>query len=330
MLDDKTKARLAQTLRNSQIRTIVAEELAILLADKPTEISAEDYCKSVAEMIVGELRERLCEPMLPAEQVDPAEQAAHAEHADTEAFDSDEVDHGGDLNGAIKRLTTGVEHALLSGNLQMLRALGEAIAQRDTGDSKHNPRVTLYSTRLAETMELETSQIQALMKGSFLHDIGKIGIRDEIILKPAGLSADERRTMNSHAELGAAIIRGVKWLNDAREVVRSHHEHFDGNGYPDGLKADAIPINARVFAIVDVFDALTSKRMYKPAYSYEKTMQIIFDKRGNHFDPWIVESFANISRQLYDELAWEPYHLLDAKLRRKVAFHFGLGSAADA
>jgi len=312
ILDEKIKKRLAQRLQNTRVRQLIAQEIVALLAEKPENVTTEEYCIAVAEVVVGELKERLCRPVV--------ERTGETPPVDTLA-DADETP---DLNGVVKRLTTGVEQALLSGNLQMLRALGEAIAQRDTGNSKHNPRVTLFSALLAEAMELETEQIQALMKGSFLHDIGKIGIRDDIILKPAGLSEEERQTMNSHPELGAAIIRGVNWLEDARDVVRYHHEWFDGTGYPDKLKGKSIPLNARIFGIVDVFDALISKRPYKPAYSYENAMQIVFDRRGTHFDPWIVESFANISRKLYDELAWEPYHVLDKQLRGKVAFHFGL------
>lgn len=314
MLDDRTKRRLAQKLENSHLKRLITGELATLLADKPDAVTALEYCQGVAEEIVHELRDTLCRA------------SAEANQANSESV-LEQANHTPDLNGAVKNLSTGVEHALLSGNLQMLRALGEAIAQRDTGNNSHNPRVTLYSALTAEVMELESIQIRALVKGSFLHDIGKIGISDEIILKPGGLSDEERQTMNAHPEIGAAIVRGVSWLEDARDVIRYHHEWHDGNGYPHKLKGDAIPLNARIFAVVDVFDALTSKRPYKPAYSYEKTMQIIFDQRGTHFDPWIVESFANISRQLYDEIAWEPYHVLDTQLRGKVADHFGLDSA---
>lgn len=311
MLDDKIKRRLSRKLKNTHLKRLITGELASLLADIPDDITAEDYCHGIAEDIVYELKNTLSR----ASAKVPVSLDGKVTH---------ETNNAPNLNGAVKKLSTGVENALLSGNLQMLRALGEAIAQRDTGNSSHNPRVTLYSTMTAEIMELESIQIRALIKGSFLHDIGKIGISDDIILKPGGLTDDERQTMNAHPEVGAAIVRGVSWLKDAREVIRYHHEWYDGTGYPHKLKGDAIPLSARVFAIVDVFDALTSKRPYKPAYSYEKTMQIIFDRRGTHFDPWIVESFANISRQLYDEIAWEPYHILDTQLRRKVADHFGM------
>jgi putative nucleotidyltransferase with HDIG domain len=312
MLEEKIKRRLARRLQNSRVRQLIAREIVDLLSEKPDETPTEEYCLSVAEIVVGELKDHLCGSML---------EDAVPEHPPDPVTESEPTP---DLNAVIRRLTTGVEKALLSGNLQMLRALGEAIAQRDTGNSKHNLRVTLFAILAAEAMELESENIQALIKGSFLHDIGKIGIRDDIILKPAGLSEEERMIMDSHTILGENMIKGVRWLDDAREVVRSHHEWFDGSGYPDGLKGKAIPLNARLFGIVDVFDALISERPYKEGYSFDRTMQYIFDRRGVHFDPWIAESFANISRQLYDELAWEPYHALDQKLRKKVADHFGL------
>ncbi len=316
MLDDRTKRRIAHRLQNSHLKRLLTRELVILLAEKPDDVSIEDYSHGISEGIVDELRATLLHNS-PGPKRRPAEELL------------DLADHTPDLNGAVQKPASGVEHALLSGNLQMLRALGEAIAQRDTGNSSHNSRVTLYATLTAEVMELDSTRIRALMKGSFLHDLGKIGISDDIMLKPSGLTEDERRTMNAHPELGAAIVRGVSWLEDAREIIRYHHEWFDGTGYPHKLMGGAIPQNARVFAVVDVFDALTSRRPYKPAYSYEKTMQIIFDGRGTHFDPWIVESFANISRKLYDEIAWKSYHVLDTQLRRKVADHFGMDSPSS-
>jgi len=311
MLDQKVKNRLARSLKDTRIRQLIAREIVTLLAEKPDEIAAEDYCHTVAQLVVEELKERLCRPIVEDEQEVPELESPAG------------VRPPSDLDAVVRRLTTGAEQALLAGNLQMLRALGEAIAQRDTGNSHHNLRVTLFAIITAEMMELESEQVQALIKGSFLHDVGKIGIRDDLILKPSGLTADERRVMNSHPELGEAIIKGVSWLEDARDVVRHHHERFDGTGYPDELKGEDIPINARIFGIVDVFDALSSERPYKPSYSYEKTMQYIYDKRRSHFDPWIAELFANVSRRMYDDLAWQPYHVLDARLREKVALHFG-------
>ena len=229
-----------------------------------------------------------------------------------------------DLDRVIRRLASGVEYALLSGNLQMVRALGEAIAKRDSGGASHTPRVTLYSIRLAEYLRLEQYQIQAIIKGAFLHDIGKIGIRDDILLKRGGLTDEQRRIMNGHPELGAQMIQGVKWLEDALDVVRSHHERFDGAGYPDALRGQDIPLNARIFAVVDVFDALTSSRPYKEAYSFERTMHMIKDDRGSHFDPAIVDAFSEIAGSLFTEYSHQSYETLDEQLRHSMAVHFGI------
>jgi HD-GYP domain-containing protein (c-di-GMP phosphodiesterase class II) len=332
MLSQKVKSRLRRRLQDTRLRQLIAREIVALLADKPEEVKTEDYCMAVAELVVLELKARLCKPF-EERPLDQTEQAAAevsqslGEDAASEvpppAVAASVADQTANLDAIIKRLTSGVEHALLAGNLQMLRALGEAIAQRDTGTSKHNPRVTLYSIRLAEHMGLDTDQVQALIKGSFLHDIGKIGIRDDIILKPAGLTDEERRIMNSHPQLGSMIISSVKWLEDARDVVRYHHERWDGKGYPDGLKGEKIPLNARIFAVVDVFDALTSDRPYKSAQSFDEVMAILREHKGSQFDPKVVEAFEEIARGLYDEFTAETFHGLDEKLRHAMETHFG-------
>jgi putative nucleotidyltransferase with HDIG domain len=310
MLQQKIKDRLARKLRDTHLRQLIGQEIIALLADKPPDVPAEEYCRTAAEIIVDDLKEKLCKPIV-EDSAPPCDVSTAA-------------DRTPNLNDIIKRLTVGVEKALLSGNLQMLRALGEATAQRDTGNICHNPRVALLATRMAEFLDLESSQVQALMKGAFLHDIGKIGIRDDILLKPSGLTDEERRVMNSHTEVGASIIEGVRWLADAIDVVRNHHERWDGEGYPDGLAGKAIPINARLFAVVDVFDALTSERPYKEAFPFEAAVRYICKGSGSHFDPEIVEAFTVQAGVLYEELANQPYPVLNEKLQRSMAIHFGM------
>lgn len=311
MLNQKVKDRIALQLQNTRLKQLIGQEIAALLLDKPDEVDAEEYCHEVARMVVDELRERICAtdgrdmPGIVTPEPEPDRPTP-------------------DLDRVIRRLASGVEYALLSGNLQMVRALGEAIAKRDSGGASHTPKVTLYSIRLAEYLQLEQEQIQALIKGAFLHDIGKIGIRDDILLKRGGLTDEERHTMNGHTELGAQMIKGVKWLEDAMDVVRCHHEWFDGSGYPDALKGLGIPLNARIFAVVDVFDALTSKRPYKEAYSFERTMQMMEEDAGTHFDPSIVKAFAAIAAGLFEEYSHQAYELLDEQLRHSMAVHFGI------
>jgi HD-GYP domain-containing protein (c-di-GMP phosphodiesterase class II) len=189
---------------------------------------------------------------------------------------------------------------LLDSNLQILQVLGGAIAKRDSDTDAHNYRVSVYSVCLAEAIKLPRDQIQSLIKGALLHDVGKLGIRDNILLKPGKLSEDEFTVMKTHVDHGMELTDRASWLKDAQPVVGSHHEKYDGAGYPKGLKGDEIPLTARIFAITDVFDALTSRRPYKEPLSYDETMHILNDGRGSHFDPSLLDTFGAIARDLYD------------------------------
>jgi len=193
--------------------------------------------------------------------------------------------------------------SLLESNINTIKSLGSAIAKRDSDTHAHNYRVTLYAVKLAETLKLNMREIQALIKGAFLHDIGKIGIPDAILCKPDKLTETEFTVMKQHVVLGEDIVRDNRWLADAIDVVRYHHEKYDGSGYTEGLKGKDIPINAKIFALADVFDALTSKRPYKEAYPVEKALNIIRQGSGNHFDPLIVKAFETIARQMYEEMS---------------------------
>lgn len=192
---------------------------------------------------------------------------------------------------------------LSSANLGILKVMGGAVAKRDSDTHAHNFRVTIYAICLAEKIGLNRQDIQALVKGAFLHDIGKIGISDSILLKPGKLSSEEFDVMKQHVQHGVDIITHYSWLQDATDVVRYHHEKFDGSGYAEGLRGKKIPVNARIFAIADVFDALTSERPYKQAFSFEKSAAILMEGIGNHFDPDMVKIFLEISHPLYKKLS---------------------------
>jgi len=199
------------------------------------------------------------------------------------------------LLGRMSRLTMN----LLDANLETMQVLGGAIAKRDSDTDAHNYRVAVYSVMLAEKISLPRRQIQSLIKGSLLHDVGKLGIRDNILLKPGKLDDAEFTVMKTHVEHGLDITARAGWLDDARDVVGGHHEKFDGAGYPSGIAGHKIPINARIFAIADVFDALTSRRPYKEPLSFDATMEILEQGRGNHFDPDLLDAFATIAADLY-------------------------------
>ena len=209
---------------------------------------------------------------------------------------------GGLLYPLILRLTSRLSNfseRLLTANLETAQVLGSAIAQRDSDTDAHNYRVTLYAVHLAEAAGLDADALRALIKGAFLHDVGKIGIRDHILLKPGKLDADEFSIMKTHVDHGLEIIRRSGWLTDAADVIGAHHEKFDGSGYPKGLKGDTIPIAARIFAIADVFDALTSRRPYKEPFSFEAALQMLQQGRGVHFDPELLDLFATLAKDLH-------------------------------
>lgn len=196
-----------------------------------------------------------------------------------------------------------IRHArdAVDANLDALLTLGNAIAQRDSDTDAHNYRVTVYAVRLAQHMGLDDKAIRHLIRGAFLHDVGKIGISDAILLKPAKLTDDEFAVMKTHVTRGLKIVGRSRWLEPAAAVIAGHHERFDGSGYPQGLAGDAIPLAARIFAVVDVFDALTSKRPYKEPLSLDEAKAILAEGRGRHFDPVVLDRFFEIADALYAE-----------------------------
>ena len=212
--------------------------------------------------------------------------------------------------------------SLLEANLETLEVLGGAIAKRDSDTDAHNYRVTLYALRLAEASGLDEERMRGLIKGAFLHDAGKIGIRDAILHKPARLDSEEFGVMQTHVGHGLDIVSRSAWLAHARDVVGAHHEKYDGSGYPGGLAGDAIPLVARVFAIADVFDALTAQRPYKAAFSFEDTMNILEEGRGRHFDPELFDRFAGIAPQLYAQYGGRDDPQLREELRSIVRRFF--------
>lgn len=191
---------------------------------------------------------------------------------------------------------------LLSSNITTITTLGNAIALRDSDTNEHNYRVTLYSIKFAQTIGLDDESIKTLIKGAFLHDVGKIGISDNILLKNTHLNEEEFEIMRSHVIKGVKLVSKNSWLEDAKDVILYHHEKYDGSGYLKGLKGEQIPINARIFAIADVFDALTSKRPYKEPFSYEKTKSMMQELSGKHFDPILLDTFFNIVPELYNDI----------------------------
>jgi HD-GYP domain-containing protein (c-di-GMP phosphodiesterase class II) len=211
---------------------------------------------------------------------------------------------------------------LIESNIETLRVVGSAIAKRDSDTDSHNYRVTIYSVALAEKIGLKPSLIRGLVKGAFLHDVGKIGVSDQILLKPGKLSDEEFEEMKTHVNHGIDIVERSEWLKDARDVVGYHHEKYSGNGYPHGIDGSSIPVNARIFAIVDVFDALISIRPYKDPMSFDTAIKILEEGRGNHFDPFHLDAFIDIARSLYDTFANCSENTLRRKLESIIQEYF--------
>lgn len=192
---------------------------------------------------------------------------------------------------------------LLDANLEMIEVLGSAIAKRDSDTDVHNYRVSIYSVRLAEAIGLDRHSIRSLIKGAFLHDVGKIGISDNILMKPGRLDDHEFEIMKQHVQHGLDIVERSEWLADAATIVGYHHTKFDGSGYDEKCAGEEIPLNARIFAIADVFDALTSERPYKAAFDFDKTLQILNEGSATHFDPALLDAFEGIAESLYRDYA---------------------------
>jgi len=211
---------------------------------------------------------------------------------------------------------------MLQGNIELLNVLGCTIAERDSDTNSHNYRVTYYAFRLGQALNLAEDNLRNLLSGAFLHDIGKIGIRDPILLKPGRLTPDEFEIMKTHVTLGVEILNKSSWLRGAREVVEFHHEKYDGSGYLQGLKAEQIPINARIFAIVDVFDSLTSTRPYKTPWTLARTLELLQTGSGSHFDPQLVKTFMGLAPELYLEMCGLDDNQLEALLNPIIGCYF--------
>ena len=183
-----------------------------------------------------------------------------------------------------------------------LKALTAALETRDSETHGHSERVVTYSLRLGREYGLTSDEMKALEFGSLLHDIGKIGVPDSILRKPAKLTEEEWVRMREHPLHGQQILRGIEFLQGASRVVAQHHEKWDGTGYPLGLRKEDIDICARIFSVADAFDAITSDRVYRRGKPYEAAAQELDDWAGRQFDPKVVEAFHRVPKEDWEEL----------------------------
>src|SRR2546429_323826 len=183
-----------------------------------------------------------------------------------------------------------------------LQALTAALEARDAETHGHSERVVTFSLRLGREYGLTSAEMKALEFGSLLHDIGKIGVPDAILRKPAKLTEEEWERMREHPLHGQQILRGIKFLTGAARVVAQHHEKWDGSGYPLGLKSEDIDICARIFSVADAFDAITSDRVYRQGRSYDAAAAELNEWSGRQFDPKVVEAFHRVPQEDWDDL----------------------------
>lgn len=186
--------------------------------------------------------------------------------------------------------------ATAGSRIEVIRRLGRAVEYRDYGNQLHIVRLSQIAARLAAACGLSDSQCELMLEASAMHDIGKIDIPDAILLKPGKLTAEECRIMRRHPTIGAQILLGSDCglMRMAGEIALGHHEHWDGSGYPDGVAGQQIPLTARIVAVADVFDALTSRLPYKEAWTVEQALQKIDRLAGQHLDAEVVLRFHDI------------------------------------
>ena len=187
-----------------------------------------------------------------------------------------------------------------------LKALVAALETRDLETHGHSERVVNFSLRLGRELGLSGEQLRSLEFGSLLHDIGKIGVPDAILRKPAKLTEEEWERMREHPLHGQRILRGIEFLEGAARVVAQHHERWDGSGYPLGLRGEEIDLNARIFAVADAFDAMTSDRVYRAGRGYEEALRELEAYAGRQFDPRVVEAFRLVPRDEWERLRHRP------------------------
>jgi putative nucleotidyltransferase with HDIG domain len=197
-------------------------------------------------------------------------------------------------------------------HFETIMAFSEALEARDQYTAGHSRRVMEYSKGIGQRMKLDKQDIEDLKRSALLHDIGKIGIPDTVLRKQTKLTDEEYAIIKSHPETGAAILKYIKSFKHLVPAVYHHHERFDGEGYPDGIKGKAIPLHARIIAIADTFDAMTSSRSYRSALSFRTALSELERSKGTQFDSDIADTFIEILQESPFYFTWfrEPeYHL---------------------
>ncbi|MBM7582759.1 putative nucleotidyltransferase with HDIG domain [Caldicoprobacter guelmensis] len=180
---------------------------------------------------------------------------------------------------------------------QIIQTLTAAIEAKDKYTEGHSKRVEMYAEKIARKLKLPPSKIEAIKVAALLHDIGKIGIEDSILRKPHSLSLEEWEKIKQHPDIGVKILEDVDFLDDVKNLIKNHHERYDGNGYPQGSKGEEIPIEAYIIAAADAYDALTSDRPYRKAFTPQEALEIIRQNKGTQFHPVVVDALISVVQE---------------------------------
>jgi putative nucleotidyltransferase with HDIG domain len=224
-----------------------------------------------------------------------------------------------EMAGQVEEKNAELKDALVKiqqSSLETIYRLSLAAEYRDWDTGHHLLRMSHYAKAIAREMELESKYTEAILYASLMHDVGKIGIPDNILRKPGKLTPEEWDVMKQHTVIGAQILEKSEeeFLKMAENIALSHHEHWDGSGYPRGLKGKEISLASRIVAVADVFEAVTSKRPYKEAFPVETAFNIIKEGRGTHFDPKVVDAFFDIKDEIL-QIRNRDYHPEDPRIR---------------
>ena len=221
-------------------------------------------------------------------------------------------------NAQLLNLNSDLERRIIERTNGLLRGLVAALDSRDSDTQWHSQRVALFARRVAEEVGIKGEELEVIEQGSMLHDIGKIGVKDSILLKPGPLSPEEWVDMKLHPDIGFRMLAGIPYLRDAAQIVLQHQERWDGKGYPQGLAGEAICIGARIFSIIDAMDAITSDRPYRQGSSIEFARGEITRCAGTQFDPHLVETYLSIPQS-----EWERIRQQVADLEREEISKWG-------
>ena len=262
--------------------------------------AAEDFSVALQAVNSGEVYRIISKPWHQQELLATVTQAAEAARLrrENERLTA-EVQR---QNGQLREINLKLEEMVRHRTQALLEGLIAALDYRDAETQWHSRRVSLYARRLAQQLGIREPDLTIIEHGALLHDIGKIGVRDRVLLKPGPLSPEEWLEMKRHPELGWALLQRVDYLRPASSIVLQHQEKWDGTGYPAGLRAEGIVVGARIFHVVDTLDAITSDRPYRRARKFADARAEVIRCRGSQFDPAIVDAFLAVPAEEWERI----------------------------